>query len=38
MLPKEYSLRKLTQLYFFTGLKIFQNNSDDIQNQTIDAK
>ena len=24
--PKEYALRELTQLYFFTGLKIIQNN------------
>ena len=25
--PKEYALRELTQLYSFTGLKIFQNNT-----------
>ena len=24
--PKEYALRELTQLYSFTGLKVFQNN------------
>ena len=25
--PKEYTLRELTQLYFFTGLKVIQNNT-----------
>ena len=25
--PKEYALRKLTQLYSFTGLKLIQNNT-----------
>ena len=25
--PKEYALRELTQLYFFTGLKVIQNNT-----------
>ena len=25
--PTEYALRKLTQLYFFTGLKVIQNHS-----------
>ena len=25
--PKEYALRELTQLYFFTGLKVIQNHS-----------
>ena len=25
--PKDYAVRELTQLYFFTGLKIVQNNS-----------
>ena len=25
--PKEYALRELTQLYSFTGLKVFQNHS-----------
>ena len=29
--PKEYALRKLKQLYSFTGLKIVQNNSDNSQ-------
>ena len=25
--PKEYALRELTQLYYFTGLKVIQNHS-----------
>ena len=25
--PKEYALRDLTQLYYFTGLKVIQNNT-----------
>ena len=31
--PKEYALRKLTQIYSLTGLKIIQNNSETEQNQ-----
>ena len=34
--PKEYALRNFTQLYFFTGLKVVQNNSDSKQNQNTD--
>ena len=34
--PKEYALRKLTQFYSFTGLKIVQNNSEIEQNQNTD--
>ena len=34
--PKEYTLRELTQLYSFTGLKFVQNNSDVEQNQNSD--
>ena len=34
--PKEYALRELSQLYFFTGRKVVQNNSDSKQNQNID--
>ena len=26
ILPKEYALRELTQLYFFTSLKVIQNH------------
>ena len=32
--PKEYALRKLTQLYSFTGLKDVQNKTETEQNQT----
>ena len=31
--PKEYALREKTQLCFFTGLKIVQNNSENESNQ-----
>ena len=34
--PKEYALREITQLYFFTGLKIVQNISETEQNQNTD--
>ena len=34
--PKEYTLRELTQLYSFTGLKVNQNNSDHKQNRSTD--
>ena len=34
--PKEYALRKLAQLYSFTGLKVIQNNSEQNQNQSTD--
>ena len=34
--PKEYALRKLTQLYSFKGLKIVQDNSEFKQNQNTD--
>ena len=34
--PKEYTLRELTQLYSFTGLKVIQNKSDHVQNQSTD--
>ena len=33
--PKEYALRKLTQLYSFTGLQIVQNNPQTEQNQNV---
>ena len=33
--PKEYALRKLTQLYSFTGLKVVQNKTQTQQNETV---
>ena len=33
--PKEYALRELTQLFFFTGLHIIQNNPQIEQNQHV---
>ena len=36
--PKEYALRELTQLYFFTGLKIVQNNSETKLNHHTDEQ
>ena len=33
--PKEYALRELYQLYFFTGLHIVQNNPQIEQNQNV---
>ena len=36
--PKEYTLRALTQLYSFTGLKVVQDNSDYNQNQNTRTK
>ena len=33
--PKEYALRKLTQLYSFTGLKFFQNHTHTEQETNI---
>ena len=36
--PKEYALRELTQLNFFTGLKIVQNNSGTELNHHKDEK
>ena len=36
--PKEYELRELTQLYFFTSLHIVQNNSQMEQNQNVKNK
>ena len=35
--PKEYLLRKLTQLYSFTGLHIVQNNPQIEQNQNVNT-
>ena len=35
--PKEYALRELTQLYYFTGLHIVQNNSQIVQNQHVNT-
>ena len=34
--PKEYELRELTQLYSFTRLRVIQNSSRQIQNQSTD--
>ena len=36
--PKENALRKLTQLYSFTGLKNVQNNSENESNQHTDEQ
>ena len=36
--PKENALRELTQLYFFTGLKIVQNNSETKLNHHTDEQ
>ena len=36
--PKEYALRELTQLYYFTGLKVIQNSSEQNQNQNTDMQ
>ena len=33
--PKEYALRKLTQLYYFTGLKVIQNNTQIEQKTNV---
>ena len=35
--PIDYALRKLTQLYSFTGLKIVQNNPQTEQNQNLNT-
>ena len=35
--PKEHALRKLTQLYSFTGLKVVHDNSDNNHQQINDA-
>ena len=36
--PIEYALRELTQLFFFKGLKVIQNCSEQNQNQNIDMQ
>ena len=36
--PKEYALRALTQLYFLTGLKNVQNNSETKLNHHTDEQ
>ena len=36
--PIEYALRELTQLFFFTGIKVIQNCSEQNQNQNIDMQ
>ena len=33
--PKEYALRELTQLYFFTGIKVFQNYTHTEQETNV---
>ena len=35
---KEYAPRELTQLYSFTGLKVFRNSSEQHKNQNIDMQ
>ena len=35
--PQEYALRKLTQLFSFTGLHIVQNNPQIEQNQNVNT-